>query len=117
VKFLIDAQLPFGLCFVLEEAGYDSMHTRQLPAQNRPPDSVINDLSVAEQRVVISKDRDFYYSHLLHGRPYKRLLVRTGNLRARDLVMLFQRALPQIIAALESHSLVEIDTTSVRPLS
>jgi predicted nuclease of predicted toxin-antitoxin system len=117
VRFLIDAHLPRGLCYILDEAGYDALHISQLPAQNRTPDQVINDLSVAEQRVVISKDTDFYYSHLLYQRPYKLLLVRTGNLRARDLIALIQRELPAIVEALESHTLVEIDRATVRVVS
>jgi predicted nuclease of predicted toxin-antitoxin system len=114
VRFLLDAHMPRSLCYILAEAGYDALHTSQLPDQNRTRDQVINELSVTEQRVVISNDTDFYYSHLLHRRPYKLLLVRTGNLRARDLVMLIQRALPAIVEALESHTLVEIDRSSVR---
>jgi predicted nuclease of predicted toxin-antitoxin system len=114
VRFVVDAHLPRSLCYILDEAGYDSVHTSQLPMQNRTSDQVINDLSVAEQRVVITKDTDFYYSHLLYGRPYKLLLIRTGNLRARELVMLIQRQLPAIVEALESHTLVEIDRSTVR---
>jgi predicted nuclease of predicted toxin-antitoxin system len=114
VKFLIDAHLPRSLCYVLTEAGYDALHTSQLPAGNRTPDQVINDLSVAEQWVVISKDTDFYFSHLLYQRPWKLVLIRTGNLRARDLVILIQGALSEIVEALATHTLVEIDRSAVR---
>jgi len=31
VKFIVDAQLPRGLCGILGEAGYDAIHTRDLP--------------------------------------------------------------------------------------
>jgi predicted nuclease of predicted toxin-antitoxin system len=72
-----------------------------LTAQNRAPDEVINERSLREQRVVMSKDSDFYHSHLLHGKPWKLLLVRTGNIRARDLKALFQVHLPTVIASLE----------------
>jgi len=114
VRFLVDAHLPRSLCFILAEAGHNAVHTSQLPEQNRTADEVSNALSVAEQRVVITKDTDFYYSHILHQRPYKLLLVRTGNLRARDLVMLLQRELSAIVEALESHTLVELDRSTVR---
>jgi predicted nuclease of predicted toxin-antitoxin system len=69
---------------------------------------------VKEQRVVITKDTDFYHSHLLHGKPWKLLLVRTGNIRTRELAALFGRHLPEIIAALEQNSLVELDWRAVR---
>ena len=67
-----------------------------------------------EQRVVISKDTDFYYSHLLQQRPYKLVLVRTGNIRTRELKELFQRQLPAIIQALGNNSLVELDRVAVQ---
>jgi predicted nuclease of predicted toxin-antitoxin system len=117
VRFIVDAHLPRSLCYILDEAGYDAVHVSGLPEQNRTRDQVINEISITEQRVVITKDTDFYYSHLLHRRPYKLLLIRTGNLRARELVILIQRELPAIVEALESHSLVELDRSAVRGVS
>ena len=114
MKFLVDAHLPPSLCAILRASGHDAVHTLGMPAQNRTPDRVINELSVAEQRVVITKDTDFYYSHVLHQQPWKLLLVRTGNIRARELKELFQRQLPAVIRALEANSLVELDRTAVK---
>jgi len=79
MKFLLDAHLPPGLGALLQAAGHEALHTVELPAQNRTPDEVINNLSLKDQRVVVSKDTDFYYSHLLHQKPWKLLLVRTGT--------------------------------------
>ena len=117
MKFLVDAHLPLSLCALLHAAGHDALHTTGLPAQNKTPDRVINELSVTDERVVISKDTDFYYSHVLHRRPWKLLLVRTGNLRARELKELFTRQLPAILYALENNSLVELDRASVQIVS
>lgn len=117
MKFLVDAHLPPGLCALLQAAGHDAIHTTQLPAQNRTADPVINELSVTDKRVVISKDTDFYYTHVLYDRPWKLLLVRTGNIRARDLRELFQRQLPTIVQALENNSLVELGRTWVQILT
>jgi predicted nuclease of predicted toxin-antitoxin system len=87
-----------------------------LPAKNATKDQVINKISLAEQRVVVSKDTDFFYSHLLQGRPWKLLLVRTGNISTRDLCALFERNLTVIEAALQNHTLVEIDSFTVTPV-
>ncbi len=114
MKFLVDAHLPQGLCAALQTAGHDAVHTWQLSAQNRTTDEVINELSLLEQRVVVTKDSDFYHSHLLHGKPWKLLLVRTGNIRTRDLKALFQSHRPDIVAALDQNSLVELDRSAVR---
>lgn len=59
MNFLVDAHLPRRLVYRLREAGYDAIHTRDLPRGNRTPDAVINDLSVREQRIVVTKDEDF----------------------------------------------------------
>ena len=114
MKFLGDAHLPAGLCAVLQAAGHEAVHTSQLPAQNRTTDVVINELSLQERRVVVTKDTDFYHSHLLHGKPWKLLLVRTGNIRTHEIKALFQAHLSAITAALDQNSLVELDRKTVR---
>ena len=117
MKFLIDTHLPRGVCAVLTSAGHDAVHAFDLPDGNRTKDGVINQVSLAERRVVVSKDTDFFYSHLLHGRPWKLLLVKTGNISTRDLRALLERNLAAVDAALQSHSLVEIDRKAVTPVA
>jgi predicted nuclease of predicted toxin-antitoxin system len=114
MKFVVDAHLPPGLCALLQAAGHDALHTSSLTAQNRTTDETLNELSLREHRVVVTKDSDFYYSHLLHGKPWKLLLVRTGNIRTRDLKALFQTHLAAIIVALEQNSLVLLDRQNVQ---
>ena len=114
MRFLVDAHLPPSLCALLRAAGHDAIHTSQLPKHNGTPDEAINQLSLAEKRVVITKDSDFYHSHLLHGKPWKLLLVRTGNIRTRELTALFERHLPAIIAAFEKTSFVELDRQAIQ---
>jgi predicted nuclease of predicted toxin-antitoxin system len=116
VKFLLDAHLPRRLCTVLAIHGHDVTHTLDLSAGNRTKDSAISHISVTEQRVVVSKDSDFVYSHVLHGRPWKLLLIKTGNISAQDLSALIGRHLPSIERALQTHTLVEIDRSSVTPV-
>jgi predicted nuclease of predicted toxin-antitoxin system len=116
MRFLVDAHLPRRLCAVLAQHGHDAVHTLDLPEKNETKDRVINQISLADQRVVISKDTDFFYSHLLQGRPWKLVLVKTGNISTRDLCALFERNVAAIEAALQSHSLVEIDRLAVTPV-
>lgn len=113
MKFLLDAHLPSSIAALLLANGHEVIHTNQLAAQNETTDAVINELSMREQRVVITKDSDFYHSHILHGKPWKLLLVRTGNIRTPDLKRLFETHLPVIMSALFIHSLVELDRESV----
>ena len=114
MKFVVDAHLPPSLCVLLRAAGHEAIHTSQLPAHNGTPDEIINQLSLAEKRVVITKDSDFYHSHLLHGKPWKLLLVRTGNIRTRELTALVGRHLPAIVAAFDGNPLVELNRQSIQ---
>lgn len=77
MKFLVDAHLAASLCALLQQAGHNAIHTNHLAAQNQTSDEVINEISLREHRVVVTKDSDFYHSHLLHGKPWKLMLVRT----------------------------------------
>ncbi len=95
-------------------AGHDATRTGKLTAGNRTPDEIISQVSLAEERVVVTKDSDFYHSHVLHRKPWKLLLVRTGNIRTRELIALFERHLPAIVAAFEGNSLVELDRQTVQ---
>jgi len=117
MNFLVDAHLPRRLCAMLAQHSHDARHTLDLPGVNATQDRIINQLSFDEQRVVVSKDTDFFYSHLLQGRPWKLLLVKTGNISTRDLQALFERNLPAIQAALETHTLVELDRFAVTPVA
>ena len=116
MKFIVDAHLPHKLCGVLERRGHEAVHTLDLPEGNATGDEVINQISLDDLRVVISKDADFFFSHTLQGRPWKLLLVKTGNISTRDLCALLERNLPAIEAAMEIHTLVEIDRLAVTPL-
>jgi predicted nuclease of predicted toxin-antitoxin system len=113
VKFLIDAQLPKRLSRLLQAAGYDAVHTRDLPLQNATPDEAINKLSVQEQRILISKDTDFYNSFLLRQQPYKLLQVTTGNITNQELEALFVANLPHLIELFQQHSLIELSRNEI----
>jgi predicted nuclease of predicted toxin-antitoxin system len=116
VKCLVDARLPRRLCASLVQHGHDATHTLDLPAGNKTKDPLINQLSEREQRIVISKDSDFFYSHVLQGRPWKLLLIKTGNISSEGLCALLERHLPTIETALQTYTLVEIDRLSVTPV-
>lgn len=109
MKFLVDAHLPLAICRILEAAGHDVVHTRDLPAGNATTDAEINRISTVQRRIVVSKDADFFYSHTLHGRPWKLILVRTGNLNRTALIAIFERHLRSIEAALADNTLIELD--------
>jgi predicted nuclease of predicted toxin-antitoxin system len=117
MRFLVDAHLPRRLCAMLVRHGHDAAHTMDLIAGNATKDSAISQLSIDQQRIVVSKDSDFFYSHLLQQRPWKLLLVRTGNISSGDLLALLERNLTSIEKAFQTYTLVEVDRLNVTPVA
>lgn len=109
MKFLVDAQLPRRLAGWLNEAGHDAVHTLDLPKGNRTPDQDINDLSISQERVVITKDEEFVARFVLGQEPFKLLLVSTGNIDNRTLEALFVPRIPRIASIFQSHDFVELN--------
>ncbi|MBR8831892.1 MAG: hypothetical protein N5P05_002611 [Chroococcopsis gigantea SAG 12.99] len=108
MKFLIDAQLPVRLARFLQDSGYDTVHTKDLPEQNSTSDNQINKISIEQERVVITKDSDFVDSFITSQKPYKLLLVSTGNIKNKELETLFAKGLPTIVDSLEKYKYIEL---------
>ena len=109
MKFIVDAQLPRTLVAFLCDNGFDAIHTKDLPYDNHTTDAQINALSIAESRIVISKDGDFYDSFSAKKEPYKLLHVKTGNITNEKLIELFSKNLTAIVSELEERDVVTID--------
>jgi predicted nuclease of predicted toxin-antitoxin system len=81
MKFLVDAQLPYGLKVWLLAKGFDAIHTIDLPAQNLSSDMDIVQVADAEDRIVISKDSDFLKLHVLRKKPTRLLMITVSLLQ------------------------------------
>jgi predicted nuclease of predicted toxin-antitoxin system len=113
MKFLIDAQLPRRIALRLIEAGYDAIHTLDLPKGNLTSDAEILVVASREQRVVITKDADFVNSFLLSGQPEKLLLISTGNITNADLEAVLLPNLSAIVYAFSGSRFVELTRTDL----
>jgi predicted nuclease of predicted toxin-antitoxin system len=113
MKFIVDAQLPKSLARFLKEQGFDTLHTLDLPLKNATGDNYINQLSIQEQRIVISKDSDFFDTFMAKQEPYKLLYLTVGNMRNNQLISLFANNLAMIIKELQNGSVVEINATTI----
>lgn len=113
MKFLIDAQLPGRIANLLEQLGYDVVHTKNLPLQNATPDSEINKLSIIEQRIVITKDKDFLDSFLIKKEPYKLLLITTGNISNKQIEQIFIQNIAQIVELFMNYDFLELTKDSL----
>jgi predicted nuclease of predicted toxin-antitoxin system len=82
MKFLVDAQLPPGLCSWLEERGHEAVHVAALSAEPMR-DRDIADLAQREGAVVMTKDDDFRALRLPDRFPL--IWLRCGNFTNRKL--------------------------------
>lgn len=113
MNFLVDAQLPRRLALWLAHEGHDAVHTLDLPDANTTPDSAICAIADEQDRVVVTKDDDFVYSHLVRGSPRRLLLVSTGNIANNSLLSIFGDQLPTLVGCLAEAAFVELTRDSV----
>ena len=112
MNFIIDAQLPDSLCEYFRDC--DCIHTSKLKDGNQSRDSSINELSLKENRVVITKDTDFYYSYIASQKPYKLILVKLGNMRLSELKRYFENNCNKIKEIIEENSFIVLENNRIR---
>ena len=106
MKFLLDAQLPPSLRQFFADKGYDCIHTLDLDMGNNTPDKTINSISVNEQRILITKDSDFFDSFIIKNEPYKLILVKLGNTSRIELIQFFHDRFDEIIEKIKTEDMV-----------
>ena len=109
MRLLVDAQLPVRLVALMTELGHDVVHTSELPNGNRTPDREVTRMAEVQDRIVVTKDRDFVDGHLLSGSPRRLLLVSTGNISNDDLIDLFAGYANALTDAFDDVDFVELD--------
>ncbi|ELR99184.1 DUF5615 family PIN-like protein [Gloeocapsa sp. PCC 73106] len=113
MKFLVDAQLPIRLAKFLQASGYNTIHTLNLPEQNYTSDNQINEISIKQERIVITKDSDFVDSFLTIQRPYKLLLITTGNIKNSFLEEIVASQLPKLVDLFEQYKYIELSREAI----
>ncbi|MEM6264526.1 MAG: DUF5615 family PIN-like protein [Bacteroidota bacterium] len=114
MKFIVDAQLPVKLKQWLIERQHNVIHTDDFPTKHLTSDGEIISVAEEENRIVISKDSDFYQHHLIKGTPKRILFITTGNIVNRELIQLFELNFPTIEGYFTSGSnIVELDNDSI----
>jgi predicted nuclease of predicted toxin-antitoxin system len=108
MKFLFDAQLPKKISLYINKLGYDSIHTLDLPSKNRSKDKELNEISIKQKRVIVSKDRDFVESLLISDKPYKLLYINTGNITNKELHTLLNKNIQMIVSSFKTSRFIEL---------
>ncbi|MDX1939076.1 MAG: DUF5615 family PIN-like protein [Saprospiraceae bacterium] len=113
MKFIVDAQLPYQLAKFIRNKGYDVIHTDDLPDKDRTTDTEIRRVAKEENRIVITKDNDFWESYVLKNEPKNLFLITTGNIKNKSLLELFDKNWAEIEHKLSLHSFLEMDNTQL----
>ena len=110
MKFIVDEQLPQRLAIWLREKGYDAIHADDIPhTDGRLTDVAICKFADVHNRVVITKDEDFWQRYLMMNEPKKLIYVTTGNIKNADLIQLFDRNIQLLVLHITSHNVIEIN--------
>ena len=107
-SFIVDAQLPYSLAIMLRQRGYDAVHTDDLPNKERTGDNEIRIVAKDDNRIVITKDSDFFNSYILSKSPSRLLLISTGNIINKELFYLFEKYLETIVVNFETNTFLEL---------
>jgi predicted nuclease of predicted toxin-antitoxin system len=113
VRFLIDAQLPVGLCDLIKRLGHEAQHVGDLPRGLRTPDPDICAFADRDGQVLVTKDRDFVISQVLSNTPQQILLISTGNMGNSRLFQLVEQNWPSILVALRTARLVDMGSSQI----
>ena len=113
MRFVIDAQLPYGLKLFLKDNGFDAIHTDDMPNRERTTDKEIINISELEDRIIITKDKDFLDSHILLSKPKKLVLITSGNIKNKEFFVLFRNNFKTITQLLSKHSLIELNSFDI----
>ncbi len=89
------------------------IHTGDLSSQNLTKGNIIIKIAEEQNRVVITKDSDFFEHYLIHGKPDKILMITTENIVNKELIALFQANLPQLLTLLADNQVVEINNEKI----
>jgi len=109
MKFIVDAQLPYRLAKFIRDKGYDVIHTDDLLHKDRTTDTEIRRIAKEQNRIVITKDNDFWESHVLQNDPAHLFLITTGNIKNKELLQLFDNNWTEIEAKLTLYNFLEMD--------
>lgn len=113
MRFLVDAQLLQKLARFLNEKGFESIHTLDLPNGNKTTDAEIIELSLKFNYIVMTKDVDFWDIFRQKAEPYKLLYLTVGNIATQDLISLFDYNFVIIIEKIKEFHVVEINRINI----
>ena len=103
LRFIVDTQLPPSLSDFLRKKDFDATHVVDYPLGALTTDDEIISIAIKENRIVISKDFDFFDYYLLKNYPPAILLLQLGNIKNRELFVFMENHLETICKLFEEN--------------
>ena len=101
MKFLVDNQLPAALAYYLRARGFDSQHVLEA-GLSEASDAQICRYPMEQERIIVTKDEDFFYLASRRKSLVKLLWVRLGNCRTKVLLDAFETVWPKVEACFKA---------------
>lgn len=79
MRFILDNNIPPRLVSRLVDLGHDSVHVQNTAKGSDTEDPEIGFLADAQDRIVLTKDKDFHKLHMITGSPKRVVMIRLGN--------------------------------------
>ena len=106
MKFLVDVQLPRGLCIGLAARGHEAVYVADVLSPSAL-DVEIARLAIAEDRIVLTKDSDFALFEMQAG--LRVVWLRVGNITNRAFIRWLDPRWAEIVTMLEAgEALIEV---------
>ena len=105
MKFIVDNQLPVALAEHLRKLGFDCQHVLDANLSDAL-DSEICRYAELEDRIIISKDEDFFYLAKQRQAAIRVIWVRMGNCRTSALLAAFERSWSRIESCLTAGDVI-----------
>ena len=96
LRFIVDTQLPPSLSDIFRSKGFDTTHVVDYPLGALMTDNEIISIAKKENRIIVSKDFDFFDYFLLKNYPPAILLLQLGNIKNRELFNFMENHLEAI---------------------
>ena len=96
LRFIVDTQLPPSLAEFFRRRDFDATHVVDYPSSALTTDDEIISIAVRENRIIVSKDFDFFDYFILKNYPPAILLLQLGNIKNSDLFVFMENHMETI---------------------
>ena len=104
LRFIVDTQLPPSLSDFFKRKDFDATHVIDYPLGALTSDDEIISIAIRENRIIVSKDFDFFDYFLLKNYPPAILLLQLGNIKNHELFVFMENHMVVICRLFEENT-------------